>query len=107
MNFQPPTSPPETVTPVLRFDWRDWLPYFEDEKIPEAQKRVLIETIWSIVIGFVDLGWSIAPTSSVDGQGNIGDRMDTQNCGQSIDLKAALEAAVLRSEQVGNSKEAT
>jgi len=106
MNQHKPTAPTENVPPVLRFDWRDWLPYFEDENIPEDQKRVLIETIWSIVVGFVDLGWSITPTAGVDGQDSKGRNTVAQSCGQTIDLKVALETAVLRSESVGNGKEA-
>jgi hypothetical protein len=107
MNQYKPTTPTENVPPVLRFDWRDWLPYFEDENIPEDQKRVLIETIWSIVVGFVDLGWSIVPTAVADGQDSKGRSTVAQSCGQTIDLKVALEAAVLRSESLGNGKEAT
>jgi hypothetical protein len=107
MNFQPPTSPPENVPPVLRFDWRDWLSYFEDENIPEDQKRVLIETLWSIMIGFVDLGWSIAPTLESPALENSGAGKSAKNCGQTFDLKAVLEAAVVRSELDDKGKEAS
>lgn len=107
MNFQSPTSPPKNVPPVLRFDWRDWLPYFYDENIPEDQKRVLIETIWSIVIGFVDLGWTIAPTLKSSALENSGVSKGPENCGQTFDLKAVLEAAVLQSELVDKGKEAS
>jgi len=78
-----PNQPPTDKAPALRFDWRDWLPYVENEDIPEDQKRALIESLWSIVVAFVDYGWSVkeevAPTDNA------------------IDLKAALEAAVLES----------
>jgi len=43
--------------PRLTIDWDAYLPFFEDEDIPEAQKREMIETLWSIVIAFVDLGF--------------------------------------------------
>lgn len=107
MNFQPPTSPSENVPPVLRFDWRDWLPYFEDENIPEDQKRVLIETLWSIMIGFVDLGWSIAPTQESSPLENSDVGKSAKNCGQTFDLKVVLEAAVVRSELDDKGKEAS
>ncbi|MGD1926009.1 MAG: hypothetical protein ACFB03_17740 [Paracoccaceae bacterium] len=71
--------------PGVRFDWRDWAPYLEDDAIPDDQKRELIETLWSIVTAFVDMGWSLNPTQQI--------------CGQYIDLKAVLDAAVLESEQ--------
>jgi len=45
MMLDSPATLPNIAPSVLRFDWQDWLPYFEDEAIPEAQKRVLIETM--------------------------------------------------------------
>ena len=71
--------------PGLRFDWRDWAPYLDDDGIPDDQKRELIETLWSIVTAFVDMGWSLNPTQQI--------------CGQDIDLKAVLDAAVINSER--------
>lgn len=38
MYFQPPTSPPENVPPVLRFDWRDWLAELERQKLVLAEQ---------------------------------------------------------------------
>ena len=69
--------------PALRFDWQDWLPFFEDEDIPLDQKRELIETLWSLVCSFVDLGYQLNPKQII--------------CGETLDLKAILEAAVLNS----------
>ena len=109
-----PPAPPQTVPPVLRFDWRDWLPFFESEDVPEDQKRVLIETLWSIIIAFVDLGWQVQPAAGVEGDGIAAETtnaqahgMTAQSCGQSFDLKAALEAAVLRSDLASGAKEVT
>lgn len=75
----------------LAFNWQDWLPYFEDTDIPEAQKRELAETLWQIVVAFVDLGFELNPHQQAhqpSGQ---------ESCGQTLDLKALLEAAVLKS----------
>lgn len=78
---------PKPPVPALRFDWTDWLPYFEDQDIPEEQKRELIETLWGIVVAFVDLGWQLNPRPEI--------------CGEALDLKAILTSA-----DVGNGKEA-
>ena len=51
----------------------------------DDQKREMIEALWSIVIAFVDLQWEITDASK-------------ETCGQTLDLRAALEAAVLNSE---------
>ncbi len=51
------TLPPPAGGPAaIRCNWEDWLPYIEDDSIPDAQKRELIEALWLIVVGFVDLG---------------------------------------------------
>lgn len=65
--------------PALRFDWTDWLPYLEDQDIPEDRKRELIESLWSIVVSFVDLGWQV--TSQPEFSGEV------------LDLKAILTPA--------------
>lgn len=79
------TAPPKRThqmlsRPTVAFDWRDWLPYLDDD-IPEDQKRQLIEALWSIILSFVDLGFEVKSPADI--------------CGESIDLKAALEATVL------------
>ncbi|MEP2890910.1 hypothetical protein [Tateyamaria sp.] len=78
--------------PGLAFNWEDWLPYFEEADITDAQKREMIETLWQIVIAFVDLGFELNPHQQAHGD------HDQQSCGQNLDLKALLEEAVLKSE---------
>jgi hypothetical protein len=86
---QPPVKTSNN-TPGLTFDWRDWLPYFEYQDIPEAQKRELIETLWQIIVAFVDLGFDLNPHQQAE----------QKSCGQNLDLKMLLEAAVLKSAAV-------
>ena len=89
-DMQFPKDPPESTPrppPKLLFNWEDWLPYLADADATDEQKRELIETIWSIVCNFVDLGWE------------VGDALPLRKktCGKDIDLKAALQAAMLHS----------
>lgn len=105
----PPTPPPKTdgpppsnkadpsgsapasteTTPVTRpsvhLNWQDWLPYLEDSPASAVEKRQLIETLWSIILAFVDLGWEIAPDQEIGGQ--------------ALDLTALLRDAVVYSKQ--------
>lgn len=87
--------PPDTTSsnakgpPVLRFDWQEWTPYLEG--VPEDQQQALIETLWTIVLAFADLGFAI--------------KDEAQSCGQMLDLKAALEAAMVNSEEMRNAEE--
>jgi hypothetical protein len=84
MNTAPP---PDTQNrPAITCDWEEWRAYLENVDATEDDKRQMIEALWSIVIAFVDLGWDVSGTSK-------------ESCGQSLDLKAALEAAVLNSNE--------
>lgn len=86
---RPGTQRPGT-RPVLHFDWRDWLPYLDAGDAPEAQKREMIETLWAIILTFVDLGWEVTDRPA--------DPAREKTCGQDLDLTAALRAAVVNSE---------
>lgn len=68
---------------AIRFDWRDWEPYLVDSDLPDDKKREFIEALHGIVMTCVDLGFRLNPTQEI--------------CGEVIDLKAVLEAAVLNS----------
>ncbi len=46
---------------ALSIDWELYGTYLEDSDLSEAQKREFIETLWSIVVSFVDLGFGIHP----------------------------------------------
>ena len=54
--------------PTLTIDWDAYLPLLESEDISDAQKRELIEALWSIVVTFVDLSFGIDRTTEICGQ---------------------------------------
>ncbi len=61
-----------TQPPTLSIDWEAYLPYLENEDISEEKKRELIETLWSIMVTFVDLGFGIEPTQqAMDAKGIV------------------------------------
>lgn len=76
------TTPPSRC-PTLSCDWEEWSDYLAEVDAPDDCKRQMIETLWAIVVEFHDLRWDI---------------VDGKSCGQDLDLKSALEAAVLNSE---------
>ena len=53
---------------TVTFDWSEWLPYLADTDATPAQKRELIETLWSIVLAFVDLGYAVQVPPETRGQ---------------------------------------
>ncbi|MEM9698870.1 MAG: hypothetical protein AAF943_08790 [Pseudomonadota bacterium] len=82
MTDKPPKPP--LPKPSLHLNWEDWLPHFADWDASDEQKCALITTVWTIMKCFADYGWQIEPNA--------------ETSGQSFDLTAALEAAVLYSE---------
>lgn len=54
--------------PSLTIDWDAYLPYLEDEDIPDDQKRELIATLWNIMTAFADLGFGIHPVQQACGE---------------------------------------
>ena len=85
------TPTTENSKPQVDFDWHDWLPFLAEADMPEADKQASIEALWSIVIAFVGLGFEV--TAPAD------------TCGEAIDLKAALAAAVVNFEEDINTEE--
>ncbi len=55
--------------PTLKIDVDYYKSYLDDMDIPEEQKRELVETIFSIVLQFVDLGFGIAPVQQAMNEG--------------------------------------
>lgn len=79
----PPTEDSSTARPSFHLNWEDWLPYLEDSDATEAEKQALIETLWNILVGFIDLGWEVADGEKISGK--------------DVDLSAVLRAAVVQS----------
>lgn len=54
-------SPPSLTLDVERYN-----EILEDENIPEAQRRELLETLWSLVCELVWMGWEIHPAQQAE-----------------------------------------
>lgn len=46
---------------AVSIDWALYGSYLEESNLSDDQKREFIETLWSIVLSFVDLGFSLDP----------------------------------------------
>jgi len=51
--------------PSIHIEWERYEAYLEDGDMSEEDKRVFIETLWNIMLTFVDLGFGLDPTSRV------------------------------------------
>ncbi len=48
-------------SPALTIDYALYEQYLDASDLSEAQKREFIETLWNIIVSFVDLGFGVHP----------------------------------------------
>lgn len=94
MKRQAPLPNPDAMPsrPSLGFNMNDWLPYIEDENATYEQKVELVETLWSIVTDFVDLGWD--------------SKSSAESCVEDADLYTLLTSGMVELEDTNADKEA-
>ena len=76
-----------TVTPSVAIDWDRCMALLEDSEMDDAQKQKFIETVWSIVLAFVDLGFGLYPIQQSCGQDLSLDELN------GVDVVALLEVS--------------
>ena len=54
--------------PTLTIDWELYGKYLDESDLPDAEKQEFLETLWSIVVSFVDLGFGVHPAQQVAGK---------------------------------------
>lgn len=54
-------SPAAAMPLALPFDWKKYEHFLENSDLSDDDKRKLLEAMWSIIVGFVDLGFGIHP----------------------------------------------
>jgi hypothetical protein len=59
--------------PSLSVDWSVYKPFLEDQDISDDQKKELIETVWAVIVGCVNLGFEIqSPQQACEQNGDTG-----------------------------------
>lgn len=56
--------------PTLGIDWDLYGEYLEESDLSDEEKREFIQTLWNIVVAFVDLGFGIHPMQRACGEGD-------------------------------------
>ena len=86
-------SPERTGPPTLTIDWDLYGGYLADSDLSDAQKRDLIETLWSLVVACVDLGFGIHPLQQTGGPNRDLATFIGAEATELLESKAPLEAA--------------
>ncbi|MCF6301874.1 MAG: hypothetical protein L3J13_01510 [Devosiaceae bacterium] len=82
-------EPVSTTRPALKLDVERYEEMLNDCDLTEEQRQEFLETIWSIIVGFVDLGFDIHPLQQADPDG----------CGQDLDLSLFMAENVISSKK--------
>jgi len=51
--------------PTMTIDWELYGKHLDESDLSDAEKREFLETLWSIVVSFVDLGFGVHPLQQV------------------------------------------
>ena len=62
------SSPNVTDRPSLTIDWEVYAAMLEDSDLTLDQQKELIETLWAIVVAFVDMGFDLNPVQQICGE---------------------------------------
>jgi hypothetical protein len=80
---------PATTRPALKLDVERYEKMLKNCDLTEEQRQDFLETIWSIIVGFVDLGFDIHPLQQAASEG----------CGQDLDLSSFMADNVVSSQK--------
>jgi hypothetical protein len=56
-----PTTPEVPARPTLSVDYARYEKMLEEADISDAEKQEFLETLWNIIVAFVDLGFGVHP----------------------------------------------
>ncbi|MBB4124091.1 hypothetical protein [Martelella radicis] len=54
--------------PTVQVDVGLYQSYLDNTNMSQAQKEEFLQAMWSIILGFVDLGWEVHPVQEACGQ---------------------------------------
>ncbi|MEO0383209.1 MAG: hypothetical protein AAF234_06595 [Pseudomonadota bacterium] len=70
--------------PALEIDYELYMKMLEDSEWTDDQKREFIETMWSIIVSFVDLGFGIHPVQLAQEEGGQIDNLSSVEPGDLV-----------------------
>jgi len=76
---------------ALTIDYDLYARYLEDSDLSDDQKREFIETLWSVIVSFVDLGFGIHPLQQATSNScGLNDKMPSADFGDVIESSKHL-----------------
>ena len=75
--------------PILHIDYALYERHLKDCGLSEAEKQAFLESLWDIIVGFVDLGFGVHPLQQASSDG----------CEQDLDLSSLMATDVISSKK--------
>ena len=79
--------------PALTLDVERYDKMLSESDLTEKQRQEFLQTIWNIIVSFVDLGFDIHPLQQVASED------DVQGCGQKFDLTSYMAENMIPSDE--------
>lgn len=83
--------------PAISVDWALYASCLEDPDVCEDDKRAFVESLFSIVLCFVDLGFKLHPLQQGSAREAISSADASAACGQGAELRQFIAGEVLES----------
>ncbi|WP_375451671.1 hypothetical protein [uncultured Devosia sp.] len=76
--------------PVVTLDVALYERYLTESDMTDEQKREFLEMLWTIIVGFVDLGFGVDPVQQA---------IEAEGCGQNVENSGSHNAGLVSSER--------
>lgn len=83
-NGNPTEKKDAGARPVVTFDAARYEHFLEEMDLTDEQKHALLEALWSIIVGFVDLGFGVHPVQQSCGQNAQDDSATADQSGDEV-----------------------
>ncbi len=70
---------------TINIDYACYKYYLENSELSDAQKREFLDTLWSIIVGFVDLGFGVHPLQQSCESISVKERLPAPESGVVLD----------------------
>lgn len=73
--------------PIVTVDVEKYQSYLDGSDMTDAQKEEFLQSMWQIIIGFVELGFGVHPLQEVCGKDTETDGQDAKSCFDEVSSK--------------------
>ena len=73
------STPTTTGPPTIAIDYDLYMHHLAESDLTDAQKKELLDTLWQIIVSFVDMGFGVHPLQQVEARNSSHNNVDSQD----------------------------